>query len=473
MLNAPELTKLDANQRAPIRVATVRESGHVRIGIPMQTINEPRPARQQYEGTRMRRNSTTRAANLGCIAATFLFATPLAAETANWPQWRGPTRDCYVSKGAPAWPDNLKSIERQWRVELGPSYSGPIVWGDRIFVTETVDEKYEVVRALDHKSGRELWKTQWEGALSVPFFAKANGDWIRSTPACDGASLYVGGIRDLLVCLNVADGSIRWRSDLAEEYGTGPPAFGFVCSPLIDGDALYVQGASSVLKLDKKTGGVLWRALADDGGMMGGAFSSPVIATIHNRRQLVTQTRSTLAGLDLSSGDVIWSIDVPAFRGMNILTPTVVGDRVFTSTYKNQTFMYAVDKSTDAYKVREAWTLPAQGYMSSPVVIDGFAYLHLGNGRLSCIDLASGKQRWRSKSFGKYWSMAVNGDRILALDQRGGLVLIQANPGEMKQLAAKRIADAETWAHIAVVGEEIYIRELNAIAAYKWNPVGN
>ncbi|MCB9852693.1 MAG: PQQ-binding-like beta-propeller repeat protein [Phycisphaerales bacterium] len=404
-----------------------------------------------------------------CLATLLVLASPSLAEEANWPQWRGPTRDCYVTRDAPAWPDNLNSIESRWRVKLGPSYSGPIVWGERIFVTETVDEKYEVVRALDRRTGRELWKTQWEGALSVPFFAKANGDWIRSTPACDGASLYVGGIRDVLVCINVADGKIRWRSDFAEEYGTGPPAFGFVCSPLIDGDDLYVQVASSVMKLDKNTGGVVWRALADDGGMMGGAFSSPVIATIHNKRQLVAQTRTTLAGLDLDSGSVIWSILVPAFRGMNILTPTVVGDRVFTSTYKNQTFMYVVEKTESGFAVSESWTLPAQGYMSSPVVVDGFAYLHLGNGRLSCIDLASGVQKWRSKGFGKYWSMAVNGDKILALDQRGGLILFAANPNEMTILAKKRIADAETWAHIAVVDNSIYIRELNAIAAYQWN----
>ena len=53
-----------------------------------------------------------------------------------------------------------------------------------------------------------MWKAEWPGAMSVAFMAKRNGDWIRSTPAYDGDSLYVAGIRDeetwghLAVCGN-------------------------------------------------------------------------------------------------------------------------------------------------------------------------------------------------------------------------------------------------------------------------------
>ncbi|MFO0837187.1 MAG: deoxyribodipyrimidine photo-lyase [Phycisphaerae bacterium] len=55
------------------------------------------------------------------------------------------------------------------------------------------------MRALNRDSGRELWQTPWAGAMSVPFLAKKNGDWIWATPACDGESLFVAGMRDVLV----------------------------------------------------------------------------------------------------------------------------------------------------------------------------------------------------------------------------------------------------------------------------------
>ncbi len=85
----------------------------------------------------------------------------------------------------PAWPDRVDeaTLARKWRVELGPSYSGPIVGEDRVFVTETRGKKTEVLQALSRADGKVLWTAEWPGATSVPFFARENGEWIRVTPA--------------------------------------------------------------------------------------------------------------------------------------------------------------------------------------------------------------------------------------------------------------------------------------------------
>ena len=111
------------------------------------------------------------------------------------------------------------------------------------------------------------------------------------------------------------------------------------------------------------------------------------------------------------------------FRGMNILTPSVYEDGVFTSSYKNRTFYYKIEKSDREWRVRETWTTRAQGYMSSPLLIAGYAYLHLGNGRFCCIDLKSGDEKWRTTPFGEYWSMIANRDRILRSRSEGALRL--------------------------------------------------
>ena len=112
-------------------------------------------------------------------AITLLLLTWPALEPTSsqpdWPQWRGPARTSVIPD-AGHWQDDLKGLRQTWRVELGPSYSGPIVAGDRVFVTETHDKKSEIVRALDRKTGKELWKVEWLGAMTVPFFARANGD---------------------------------------------------------------------------------------------------------------------------------------------------------------------------------------------------------------------------------------------------------------------------------------------------------
>ena len=211
-----------------------------------------------------------------------------------------------------------------------------------MFITETRDKKYEVVRALDRTTGKQIWTSEWEGAMSVPFFARANGSWIRATPAFDGKRLYVAGIRDVLVCLDAATGKQIWKLDFVKSFRTSLPSFGCVSSPLLDGDAVYVQAAGGLVRLNKNSGKVIWRGLVDGGGMFGSAFSSPVIATIRGQRQLVVQTRKKLTGVDMKTGKALWSVDVQAFRGMNILTPTVIGNRVFTSSYGGGSVMFEV-----------------------------------------------------------------------------------------------------------------------------------
>lgn len=396
--------------------------------------------------------------------------TKQVAEGASiWPQWRGPNRDGRVA--GLAWPERMteESLKLLWRVPLGPSYSGPIVSQDLVFTTETKDKETEVVFALDRRTGKERWRAEWKGAMTVPFFAAANGSWIRATPAYDGENLYVAGIRDVLVCLDAKSGKERWRVDFVNDFKAELPAFGCVCSPLVDGDFIYIQAGASVAKLEKKTGKVLWRSLKDAGGMNGSAFSSPVIATLSGQRQLVVQGREKLAGIDLASGEVLWSQIVPSFRGMNILTPTVVDDAIFTSSYSNKSWLYKVAKTKEKFAVEQAWTNQATGYMSSPVVIDGHAFLHLQNRRFTCINLKTGEQTWTTtEPFGQYWSMVASGDRILALDQTGSLFLIKANPKQFELLDTRKISKADTWAHLAVCGDELFVRELNALAVYAW-----
>lgn len=386
----------------------------------------------------------------------------------TWPQWRGPSRDGQWT--GPAWPDRLSkdSLKLLWSIPLGPSYSGPIASEELVFTTETKNKESEVVIALDRKTGKERWRAEWKGAMTVPFFSASNGSWIRSTPAYDGERLYVAGMRDVLVCLDAKTGKEEWRVDFVKELKTPLPDFGFVCSPLLDGNAVYVQAGASVSKLDKKTGKIIWRTLEDKGGMLGSAFSSPVIAKLAGKRQLIVQGREKLAGVDLENGDVLWSQVVLSFRGMNILTPTVVGDAVFTSSYQNKAWLYTISKDKDRYTVSESWNSNAQAYMSTPVVIGGHVYLHLQNQRFTCIDLKTGGRTWTSNGYGKYCSLVAQGDRILALDQRGVLLLIKANPKEFELIDQMKISDEETWAHLAVSGDELFIREKNALAVYRW-----
>ena len=145
-------------------------------------------------------------------------------------------------------------------------------------------------------------------------------------------------MRDVLHPLNAKTGAINWKVDFVERYDTPLPAFGMVCSPLIDGDDLYVQAGSGFVKLDKRNGKSIWRSLKDKGGMFGSAFSSPVIEEINGKPQVVVQTRTDLAAVNPQNGNELWKKPIKAFRGMNILTPTVIGNSIFTSSYGGKSY---------------------------------------------------------------------------------------------------------------------------------------
>jgi len=403
------------------------------------------------------------------VVSAVITAPAVAGDVVTWPQWRGPARTGKIE--AAAWPDKLEGdhLQEVWRVQLGSSYSGPIVAGDRVFVTETRDAKTEHVQALDRRTGKSLWEASWTGSISVPFFAKANGDWIRSTPALDQDSLYVAGIRDVVVSLDVATGKEQWRTDLMAKFKAPAPAFGFVASPLVLGDHVFVQAGGGFVKLDKKTGEVIWRVLEDGGGMYGSAFSSPLPATLNGVPQILVQTRQKLAGVDAESGKELWSQPVKADQGMNILTPTVIGNHVFTSTYGGGSVLFEISQanSSETATVKEVWKTKPQAYMSSPIFSGNHIYLHLRNQRFTCLDVETGKESWTTTPYGKYWSMVANGTKILALDERGDLLLINATADKYDLLDSRKVAE-NTWAHVAVVGDEVFVRELKAMTVYRW-----
>ena len=404
---------------------------------------------------------------LTTFLVTIMFATHAMAD---WPQWRGPNRDGQI--GSQPWPSSLdeKVLSKSWSLPLGPSYSGPIVVGNRVFVTETVNQANEIVRALDRETGDELWKVEWVGALKVPFFARENGSWIRSTPACDGQHLFVLGIRDVLVCLDVESGEEVWRCDFGERLQTPLPSFGAVCSPILDGDSVIVQVGSSAVRINKESGEVEWKtsSSAGESGMTNSPFSSPVIATLQGVRQLVVQSRESLMGVDLETGQNLWSVKIPAFRGMNILTPLVIGNSILTSSYGGGTFLFDVAAENGTFAVKQRWQTTKQGYMSSPVQVEDAVFMHLRNQRFTSLNPENGDTNWTTTPFGKYWSMAVNGKQILSLDQRGELRLIEASPAEFKLISSRTVSKTSTWAHIAVANNQLFIREIDSISAWDW-----
>ena len=149
----------------------------------------------------------------------------------------------------------------------------------------------------------------------------------------------------------------------------------------------------------------------------------------------------------------------------------IQGDRIFTSAYGGQAHQFEISRQGDAFAVNKVWAVKAEAYMSSPLLIDGHIYLHLRNQRFVCLDWKTGEQRWESeKKFGQYWSLVANGRQILALDEDRRLRLIAVNSERFELQATQSVATEPSWAHLAVSGDEIFVRDLKGVTAFKWQP---
>ena len=82
--------------------------------------------------------------------------------------------------------------------------------------------------------------------------------------------------------------------------------------------------------------------------------------------------------------------------------------------------------------------------------------------------LSDGEVTWTSPPTGdEYWSLLVQGDRILALANSGRLYLLRANPEEYEVLGEAEVAE-NSWAYLAASGSQLFVRDLNALVAYDW-----
>src|SRR5688500_13076183 len=75
------------------------------------------------------------------LCALALFGCTALATADDWPAWRGPTgQGVSAEKNLPLEWVGTKSVS--WKVALpAPGNSTPIVWGDRVFVTQADDLK--------------------------------------------------------------------------------------------------------------------------------------------------------------------------------------------------------------------------------------------------------------------------------------------------------------------------------------------
>ncbi|MGO9200920.1 MAG: PQQ-binding-like beta-propeller repeat protein [Limisphaerales bacterium] len=183
-------------------------------------------------------------------------ALPVAA--ANWPAWRGPAGNgVSPDTNLPLrWSTNENV---RWRAALPErGNSSPIVWGDRVFVTQAITSEHRrTVICLDRANGKLLW--QAGVTYSEPEPTQPNNGYCAATPATDGQRVIAWFGSAGLYCYDFA-GKELWRRDL----GKLNHMHGTASSPVLVGDLCVVHFGpgenAKLVAVNKQTGQTAWEA---------------------------------------------------------------------------------------------------------------------------------------------------------------------------------------------------------------------
>jgi outer membrane protein assembly factor BamB len=408
------------------------------------------------------------------VLSVALVAFPLLA--ADWPQWRGPNRDG-VAPGAqlPAkWP--AEPPAPKWKAPVGIGYSGPAVAGGRVFIMGRV-EKNERCLAFDADTGRELWKVEYPEPFVPPDPTAGKGP--NSTPTVDGDRVYMFGLGGVLQCLAVADGKVLWKHDCQKEYwgvkkgllGDDQwfPPCGVAAGPLVDGGVVIVPvgglKAGAFTAFDRKTGAIAWKALDDRS-----SYASPVIRSPGGVEQLIGFTGTRMVGLRHSDRELLWDVPFKSRFEQTIVSPVVWKDLVVVAGEGRATTAVRVKESGGKVTKETAWTSDdLKAYLTTPVAFgDHMVGYDNRTNRLVCVALETGETAWTSPRVpGKYHSLVRAGDAVLCLNSEGELFVFKATPAEYAEVVRWKVAGKGTWAHLAVAGSRLYVKDKDTLYCYE------
>lgn len=400
---------------------------------------------------------------------TTLFVLLLAAPTAgqeNWPQWRGPDRDGVLGFSAPtSWPERL---EMKWKQEIGSGYASPVVSDGRVYVFSR-QEGRELVSCLDLTNGKILWQQSYPAPYRVNPAAASHGPGPKSTPVLDDGKLCVFGLSGILSCYEAKSGIPLWRKAFSGQFSANAPVYGAAMSPLARDGVLYLHvggnddGAFTAFSIG--TGEVEWRWDGD-----GPAYASPILAELGGVRQIVTFTQESLLALEASEGKVLWRIPFTTAWTQNSVTPLVLGDKIIYSGLEKGITAVKVTRSGGKWNTETLWQNDDLSmYMSSPVV-DGdllFGLSQYKKGQFFCLDVRTGKTLWVSGGRqGDNAATLRGGDVLFFLTNKAKLIVASASADGFAPIRTYEVAESPTWAHPAILGDRILIKDNSSIALW-------
>ena len=366
----------------------------------------------------------------------------------DWPEWRGAGRRGEWNETGVLDRFPGQGLAVMWRAPLGSGYAGPAVSAGRVFVADFQPgeglEGHEGLVALDQSNGLPLWSRRWPVDYAGIEYAAGP----RATPTVDGDRVYVLGATGRLICLRVIDGSVLWERRFPRDFGTELPPWGMASAPLVYGDLLiavaFGRPGAKLVALDKHSGEEVWRALSSEDS--GPGYSQPVVLRHEGRPMVIVWHAGGLAAIEPATGTVIWEKPFRTRMETPIATPVWRRPHLLVSAFFNGSRLFHVG-GADAellWRGRSDSAIDTDGLhalMNSPVIDGDYIYGICSFGQLRCLRLATGERVWETQAVTRERArnasafMVRNGDRYFINNDRGELIIARLAPSGYSEIS--------------------------------------
>jgi outer membrane protein assembly factor BamB len=398
------------------------------------------------------------------VAVAAPAAAPGASEARSsyWSDFRGPNRlGIYAETPIlTQWPSS--GLQRLWKQPVGAGWASFVVAHGLIYTIEQ-RRNDEVVAAYDAATGKEKWLDKW----ATRFDESMGGEGPRATPVVDETRLYALGAEGELRCLDARTGKVIWNKNILREYGAMNIPWAVSHSPLVVEDKLIVLpgggDGKSVVALDKMTGKLLWGSQDDEQ-----SYTSPMVAEIAGKRQLIVVSAKRAMGLTIEDGKLLWEYPWVTEYNVNAAQPIVThANRFFISAgYGHGAALVELTPGGEKFSAKTVWqNTKMKSKFNSPVLYQGHVY-GLDEGILACVSADTGEQKWKGGRYG-YGQILLASGHLVVISESGELALVKATPDGHAEVAKFEAISGKTWAYPAISQGVVYVRNTREMAAFR------
>lgn len=385
-------------------------------------------------------------------------------------EWRGADRTgVYPDTGLlNVWPE--EGPQELWTIDsLGRGYGSPQFTEDRFYITGEVDSM-AILYCFD-LNGTKLWQT----TLGKEWVTSFPGS--RSAPTIVDDQIYAGTGMGDLYCLNKADGSLVWSKNFTEDFQGVYPLHGHSEAAVISRNRVFWTPGGpehNVVALDRFTGELIW----SNPGFGERSGYNPGKLVVHNDRELfVTFTSAKLLGLDVETGELLWSHHQDVYTEEERKKIGIGDSHANAVIYRDGSIYYAagdgnggvrLDLSEDGSEITQAWRNPGFDSFFGGVVMLG-NHLYTSGTHSQYFYSVDGNTGVLADSLKIGQGAVIAADEMLYYyNQRGEMNLISYDDGKLKEISTFKITKGTRhhFSHPVIHHGVLYQRRGESLMAY-------